>query len=168
MQRFGVVLAGGCFEPLHGLGRHFLHEEFERQVALRFGLAGVGVQEQREVFRFQVKARERGNFLELDAGVVALVGVALEVEQSVGHSAPERAFAQAREGCCGVQRDSRHREGCGMRKASSLALARSRRRARPSGGCDSSACGTGGGVPNSGAALLLGAKSLKTVGFGLA
>jgi len=55
----GVGLAGGCFEPLHGLGRHFLHEKFQRQVALRFGLAGVGVQEQREVLRLELKARAR-------------------------------------------------------------------------------------------------------------
>lgn len=56
MYRFRVVLAGGLLEPLHRLGRHFLHDEFERQVALGFGLTGVGVQEQREVFRFELKA----------------------------------------------------------------------------------------------------------------
>lgn len=64
-------------EPLRGLGRQALHEELERQVALRFCFACVGVDDQPVVFRLEAKTGEGDDVIELDAGVFALVCASL-------------------------------------------------------------------------------------------
>lgn len=113
----GVGLFCCQCEPLNGLGRQVLHEEQERQVALRICFAGVSVGDQRVVFRLEAKTGEGDGVIELDAGVFALVGASLGVKLSIGNTAPQRALTQAGQGGGSVQGDIGHRGACLVWKA---------------------------------------------------